>query len=234
MSKKAVETYMRNALDVDVKGDIWEKIKDEPIAIKTENEKKTTHGVRYSITATAAACAVIVLSLFVARQHNTFNPIQTDPISNSPSAVTIQKDNIIWNDIAPDNIRIAGTFNEVSATEWKAAYNTPIPSNIPWDQYNFIYSTPKNGDDEIKRAGHIGFAESETKWMSVYVAENENSDLLSSEKMKLSTIDGKEVAMCKYETVTWGQFSANNLIYKFEAHEINDDTIIEMIKAFIA
>lgn len=234
MSKKAVENYIRNAINVEVRDDIWEKIKDKPIAIKTENEKKKMHGVRYSITATAAACAVIVLSVFVARQHNTFNPIQTDPISNSPSAVTIQKDNIIWNDMAPDIIRLAGTFHEVSAEEWEAAYSTPIPSNIPWDEYNFVYSVPKDENDKSKRTGHIGFQKSETSWISVYVSEGVNSDLLTSEKMKLSTIDGKEVAMGKYETVTWGQFSANNLIYNFEAHEISDDTIIKMIKAFIA
>ena len=234
MSKKVVEDYLRNAINVEVRDDIWEKIKDEPIAIKTENEKKKTHGVRYSITATAAACAVIVLSVFVARQHNTFNPIQTDPISNSPSAVTIQKDNIIWNDMAPDIIRIAGTFHEVSAEEWEAAYSTPIPSNVSWDEYCFVYSIPKNENEEIKRSGYIGFKESDTRWISVYVSENQNSDLLPSEKIKLSTIDGKEVAIGKNETVIWGQFSANNLIYKFEAHEISDDTIIEMIKAFIA
>lgn len=213
---------------------IWEKIKDKPIAIKTSNEKKKTFILRYSV-AGMAACAVIALSVVIAQQNNNFNQIITDSTNPNSSTAIAREDSIVWNNIAMDYVRIAGTFKEVTAQEWLSVYNVSIPADIEWNDYSFIYSVPKKEDDKIKRiSGYISSKENESKWINVYISNNGNTYSLFSDKFKISEISGKEVALSKSDSVTWGHFSANDFNYSFEAHGISDDAIIKMIKDFIS
>lgn len=67
---------MKSAMRVNPPEQVWAEIKDEPILIKTSNQKEKTKVIRYSLAASFASLCVIIASVIAFNNDNFFNQPQ--------------------------------------------------------------------------------------------------------------------------------------------------------------
>lgn len=95
MSKKSVESYLKNALKIEAPEEVWGKIENEPILVKARNETKKKNVIRYSAVASMAACMVIAVTV-VLYQNSILNPpaITGDTTMNNTESFKTSSENM--------------------------------------------------------------------------------------------------------------------------------------------
>lgn len=122
---------MKKAMQLKAPERVWENIKYQSIIVKSTETEKKKSSVRYSIFASATACAVLILSVVVMNQKGTFKQLQMvgDQSMNTGNVTAKVESSTIQ-----DNESSVITSENIIPSEIESASNNQFPNTSESDQ----------------------------------------------------------------------------------------------------